>query len=211
MNSLNDFYDYRSRIVRRAFLTVLTLMAGLMLAGQGQVAYGVFFGGLLSIIIFQLIFIKINFSQKLKESQPKKTFTFFFIAYIIAYLIMAATLYVALKKGLPVFFGVATGLLVVKITIYIDGLMQKLKGRFMDGVELLRLVALVGAGLCMGLGAIGPAIGTGITGAVGTEAIGKKEETQGPVLKTMLIGMAIASGNGIFALVIALLLLYVVT
>jgi F-type H+-transporting ATPase subunit c len=80
----------------------------------------------------------------------------------------------------------------------------------MTGSELLVLVSFMGAGICAGLGAIGPAIGTGITGAKGCEAMGKREETRASVMKTMLIAMAIAGGNGVFALVIAILLLYVV-
>jgi F-type H+-transporting ATPase subunit c len=79
-----------------------------------------------------------------------------------------------------------------------------------DGVELLRLVAFVGAAISMGLGAIGPAIGTGIAGAEGVKAIGKREETRSVIVKVMLIGMAIAGSSGIYALVISVLLLYVV-
>ena len=81
----------------------------------------------------------------------------------------------------------------------------------MTSHEILRLFAFVGAAICIGLGAIGPAVGTGIAGAAGCEAIAKREEIQPIILKTMLIAMAIAGGNGIFALMIAILLLYVVT
>ncbi len=82
---------------------------------------------------------------------------------------------------------------------------------FMSHHELLRIMAFVGAAICMGLGAIGPAFGTGIAGAEGAVAIGKKKDTQAAVFKIMLISMAIAGGNGIFALMISILLLYVVT
>ncbi len=81
----------------------------------------------------------------------------------------------------------------------------------METHNILRLIAFVGAAICMGLGAIGPAVGTGIAGAKGCEAMGKREETRMPVMKTMLVAMAIAGGNGIFALIITLMLLYVVT
>lgn len=80
----------------------------------------------------------------------------------------------------------------------------------MTGIELLKLMSFIGAAICMGLGAIGPAIGTGIAGAEGVKAIGKREETRSVIMKIMLVAMAIAGSSGIYALVISVLLLYVV-
>ncbi len=78
----------------------------------------------------------------------------------------------------------------------------------MEKVEFLRLVSFLGAALCLGLGAIGPAIGAGIVGAKGLQAMGKREETRSVVMKIMLVAMAIASSSGIYALVVGVLLLY---
>lgn len=78
----------------------------------------------------------------------------------------------------------------------------------MEQAEIVRVVSYMGAAICMGLGAIGPAIGAGIVGAKGLQAMGKREETRSVVMKVMLVAMAIASSSGIYALVVGVLLLY---
>ena len=80
----------------------------------------------------------------------------------------------------------------------------------MTSEQLLQIISMISAGICVGIGAIGPALGAGVTGAEGLLAYGKQEETRPIVFKVMLIGMAVAGSTGIYALVVALLLLYVV-
>ena len=65
------------------------------------------------------------------------------------------------------------------------------------------------AGLCMGVGAIGPALGEGGAVAKACEAIGRQPESKGAVTSTMLMGCAIAETTGLYALVIAILLIFV--
>ena len=65
----------------------------------------------------------------------------------------------------------------------------------------------IGAGLAMVAG-IGPGIGQGYAAGKGAEAIGRQPEAQGDVLRTMLLGAAVAETTGIYALVIALILLF---
>ena len=65
------------------------------------------------------------------------------------------------------------------------------------------------AGLCMGVGAIGPALGEGGAVAKACEAIGRQPESKGEVTSTMIMGCAIAETTGIYALVIAILLIFV--
>jgi F-type H+-transporting ATPase subunit c len=76
-----------------------------------------------------------------------------------------------------------------------------------DG-ELLRAATLLGAGLCMGLGAIGPGAGEGYTAGKACEGIAREPKNAAIVTRTMLIGQAVAESNAIYALVIALLLIY---
>jgi len=80
-----------------------------------------------------------------------------------------------------------------------------------DGTVIIRAAALLGAGLCMGLGAIGPGIGEGFVGGKACEGIARQPELQGPITRTMLIADAIAESTGIYSLVIALLLIFVVS
>jgi len=60
----------------------------------------------------------------------------------------------------------------------------------------------------MGLGAIGAAIGEGQTAAQANLAISRSPKASGEIFKTMLVGQAVAESASIFALVIAILLLF---
>ena len=66
----------------------------------------------------------------------------------------------------------------------------------------------LGAGLAM-IAGIGPGIGEGNAVAKACEAIGRQPECKGEVTTTMLMGCAIAETTGLYALVIAILLLFV--
>jgi len=77
-----------------------------------------------------------------------------------------------------------------------------------DWPEVLPLMGqYLGAGLCMGLGALGPAIGIGFVGAKAVEGIGWNVESAGVVQRTMFVGVAVSESTAIYALVISLLLL----
>ncbi len=65
----------------------------------------------------------------------------------------------------------------------------------------------LGAGTAMVAG-LGPGIGEGYCGGKAVEAVGRQPEASGSITRTMIIGDALAETTGIYALVIALLLLY---
>ncbi len=65
----------------------------------------------------------------------------------------------------------------------------------------------LGAGLAM-IAGIGPGIGEGNAVAEACEAIGRQPESKGAVTTTMLMGCAIAETTGLYALVIAILLIF---
>lgn len=66
----------------------------------------------------------------------------------------------------------------------------------------------LGAGMAM-IAGVGPGIGEGNAVAKACEAIGRQPESKGPVTTTMLMGCAIAETTGLYALVIAILLIFV--
>lgn len=78
----------------------------------------------------------------------------------------------------------------------------------MEPASLIHVAANTGAGLCIGLGAIGAAIGEGYTAAQANYAISRKPEGAGDIFKSMLVGQAIAESASIFALVVAMILLF---
>lgn len=67
----------------------------------------------------------------------------------------------------------------------------------------------LGAGICTGIGAIGPGVGEGNAVAKACEAIGRQPEAKSAVTSTMVMGCAIAESTGIYSLVISILLIFV--
>ena len=81
----------------------------------------------------------------------------------------------------------------------------------MDFTVLAKGIALAGCAIgagCSLIAGIGPGIGEGICASKAVEAIGRQPEASGAVTRTMIIGDALAETTGLYALVIALLLLY---
>lgn len=78
------------------------------------------------------------------------------------------------------------------------------------GEHLIKAMALLAAGLAMGLGAVGPGIGEGFAAGKACESLGKRPEEANLITRTMLIGQAVSETTGIYSLVIALILIFVV-
>lgn len=73
-------------------------------------------------------------------------------------------------------------------------------------VEAVKLLA---AGIAVGFGAIGPGIGEGIIAGRALAAIGRNPEASNKIMPFMFATMAIAESTAIYALVVALLILFV--
>lgn len=82
----------------------------------------------------------------------------------------------------------------------------------MRGLEsnFIGFAKAVGAGIAVGLGGIGPGIGSGTAGDMACRATAARPRLEPLLLRTVLIGQAVAQSTAIYALIIALLLLYVV-
>ena len=74
--------------------------------------------------------------------------------------------------------------------------------------ELIKAAALLGAGLAMGIGAIGPGIGEGYAAGKACEGVAKRPDEAGLLTRTMLIGQAVSESTGIYSLVVALILIF---
>ena len=66
----------------------------------------------------------------------------------------------------------------------------------------------LGAGLCMGVGAIGPAIGEGNAVSKALEGMARQPESAGTLRSTMIMGCAITETTGIYSLLIAFMILF---
>ena len=72
----------------------------------------------------------------------------------------------------------------------------------------LKAMCAIGAGLCMGIGAIGPAIGEGNAVGKALEGMARQPEAAGNLRTNMILGCAITETTGIYSLLIAFLILF---
>ena len=79
-------------------------------------------------------------------------------------------------------------------------------------MELANEIAIagkaLGAGLCMGIGAIGPAVGEGNAVGHALDGMARQPEAAGNLRTNMILGCAITETTGIYSLLIAFLILF---
>ena len=67
----------------------------------------------------------------------------------------------------------------------------------------------MGAGLSMGLGAIGAGIGIGMLANGALQSLGRNPEARGPIQQNMILAIAFTEAIAIYSLVVAILILFV--
>ncbi|MGC9337640.1 MAG: ATP synthase F0 subunit C [Candidatus Cloacimonadia bacterium] len=78
----------------------------------------------------------------------------------------------------------------------------------MDSIGLVSIASYLGAGLGIGLSSIGAGVGEGYIAATTSEAIMRQPKAGESLMRNMLIGQALTETGAIFALVVAILLLF---
>jgi len=71
------------------------------------------------------------------------------------------------------------------------------------------LAKFIAIGFCAGFGALGPGIGIGLIGWGAMNALGRNPEARGPIMTNMILAIAFAEAVAIYALVVAILLIFV--
>ncbi len=79
-----------------------------------------------------------------------------------------------------------------------------------SGADIATAAKYLAAGFVMGIGSIGSAIGEGIAAAHALDGMARQPEMEGALLRTMVLGQAITESTGIYSLLIAIVLLFVV-
>jgi F-type H+-transporting ATPase subunit c len=74
--------------------------------------------------------------------------------------------------------------------------------------DWIALVSIATAGLAVAIGSIGPALGEGRALATALEAISRQPDSADAITRTLFVGMAMVESTAIYALVIALVLLF---
>ncbi|MEW6535376.1 MAG: ATP synthase F0 subunit C [Candidatus Auribacterota bacterium] len=75
-----------------------------------------------------------------------------------------------------------------------------------SALNIVAVFATLGAGICMGAGAMGPGVGAGFANASACEGVGRNPGLEGVLMRTMLIGQAVSQSTSIYALVVALMM-----
>lgn len=75
---------------------------------------------------------------------------------------------------------------------------------------ILKAGCAIGAGICMGIGAIGPGIGEGIAVSKALEGMARQPDATGTLRSNMILGCGIAETTGIYSLLISFLILFAV-
>ncbi len=75
---------------------------------------------------------------------------------------------------------------------------------------IVKAAALLAGGIAMGLGSVGPGFGSGYAGGYACSALSRMPTKGNEIMGNMLIGQALSQASSIFALVVALLLLYAI-
>ena len=73
---------------------------------------------------------------------------------------------------------------------------------------IIKAACAIGAGLCMGIGAIGPALGEGNAVGKALEGMARQPEMANTLRTNMILGCAITESTGIYSMVVALVLLF---
>ncbi|MBD3419301.1 MAG: F0F1 ATP synthase subunit C [Chitinivibrionales bacterium] len=78
----------------------------------------------------------------------------------------------------------------------------------MDTITIIAACSILSAGLSIGIGAIGPAIGEGLGLARALSSIAQQPDESNTIIRTLFVGMAMVESTAIYCLVIAVIILF---
>jgi F-type H+-transporting ATPase subunit c len=78
----------------------------------------------------------------------------------------------------------------------------------MENLALVAIASIISAGLCIGLGAIGPAIGEGRALSHALSAIAQQPDESNTITRTLFVGMAMVESTAIYCFVVTMILIF---
>ena len=78
----------------------------------------------------------------------------------------------------------------------------------LDSTSLIAAVSIFTAGLTIGLGSIGPALGEGRAVAQALAAIAQQPDEAGTITRTLFVGLAMIESTAIYCFVVTMILLF---
>jgi len=78
----------------------------------------------------------------------------------------------------------------------------------MDSMTLIAVVSIVTAGLTMGVGCLGPAIGQGRSVSTALSALAQQPDAAPTITRTLFVGLAMIESMAIYCFVVSMILLF---
>ena len=78
----------------------------------------------------------------------------------------------------------------------------------MDSATLIALVSIVTAGITIGIGSIGPALGEGRAVATALSSLAQQPDASATITRTLFVGLAMIESLAIYCFVVAMILIF---
>ncbi len=78
----------------------------------------------------------------------------------------------------------------------------------MDSLGWIAVASILAAGIGMGIGAIGPALGEGRALAQALSSIAQQPDETNTITRTLFVGMAMVESTAIYCFVVAMILIF---
>jgi len=78
----------------------------------------------------------------------------------------------------------------------------------MDSLTYVAVASIISAGLCIGIGAIGPALGEGRALAQALASIAQQPDETNTITRTLFVGLAMVESTAIYCFVVSMILIF---
>jgi len=78
----------------------------------------------------------------------------------------------------------------------------------MNSIALIGMMSTLAAGLCIGIGAVGSAIGEGMAAAAALRSIAQQPDQTSTITRTLFVSMAMIESTAIYAFVVSMILIF---
>ena len=78
----------------------------------------------------------------------------------------------------------------------------------MDSLTYVAVASIISAGICIGIGAIGPALGEGRALAQALASIAQQPDETNTITRTLFVGLAMVESTAIYCFVVSMILIF---
>jgi F-type H+-transporting ATPase subunit c len=78
----------------------------------------------------------------------------------------------------------------------------------MDSINYIAMSSIIAAGLCMGIGSLGPALGQGRAVQSALSSMAQQPDERNSITRTLFVGLAMIESIAIYCFVISMILVF---